>query len=124
VRVQRDLVDEQALIEEGHEHAARRRLAAAVDPHRQLDARRVGCVTMRTVAVATPSRGVVAVHLHVGLRHGRAELRDAPRHRARVPMLQHAAGAQPEGVLGVGDLGRRVVGWNQICARPSLVVEW
>src|SRR5262245_17787797 len=46
--------------------------------------------------------GVIRMHLDVGMGHGAMQLRDAHRHGAGVPMFEHAAGAEPEWIFGVG----------------------
>ncbi len=53
--------------------------------------------------------GVGPVQLRIRGRSRLVQLLDAPRHRAGVPVLEDAAGGQPERVLVVRHLGRRVV---------------
>src|SRR5687768_4243141 len=49
---------------------------------------------------------------HDGIRKRTIELGHATGHRARMPMLEHATGDEPELVLLVGLLGRRFV-WER-----------
>ena len=54
--------------------------------------------------------GVVGVHEQHGLGHGAVQLGHAARHAAGVPVLQHAAGAQPQVKVLVRALCGRLVG--------------
>ena len=50
------------------------------------------------------------MNLHIGFGHGLVQDRNATRHGAGVPMLEHPAGVQPEGKIGVRGFGRGLVG--------------
>ena len=79
------------------------RASSSIEPRR---------LTRRTVSrFRMPrSRGVLAVDLDVGVRQGAMQRRDALRHRARTPVLEHGAGREPERILAVRRLGGRLVG--------------
>ena len=108
--VERHLVDELARVEPRHEdHAARQLVAAA-----RLDAaahRAAARDDLDLVAAAHAERlGVLGVQVDHGVGEREVQLGHAARHRARVPVLEHAAGDQPQRVFLVGLLGRRLVG--------------
>jgi hypothetical protein len=56
---------------------------------------------------------VVGVHEQHRLGHGAVQLGHAARHAAGVPVLQHAAGAQPQVVVFVGRFGGGLVGQRE-----------
>ena len=98
-RVERDLVDELARVEPRHEHEALRHLVAPA----RLDARAHLAATRDDAHLRTPAHAerlrVVGVHVHDRVRERAVELRHAARHRPRMPVLEHAAGRQPERIL-------------------------
>ena len=55
------------------------------------------CDLHLVAAAQLERRRVVRMHEADGVRERAVELRHAPRHRAGVPMLEHAAGDQPVG---------------------------
>ena len=108
--VERHLVDELARVEPGDEdEAARRQVAAAgLDAGQHLAAARDD--PDRRAAAQAELGGVVGVHVAEGVGHGAEELGHALGHRAGVPVLEHAAGGEPEGIFLVRALGGRLVG--------------
>ena len=60
-----------------------------------------------------PLVGVLRVHPHHRVGEGAIQLGHASRHGAGVPMLEHAAGAQPQVVVGIGRFSRRLVGQGE-----------
>ena len=92
-------------IEPGHKYQAPRRLVAAAGFHAgaNLAATRDHA---HLIAAAQPALArVFGVHKHQGVGRRAMQLRHPARHRARVPVLQNAAGGQPQVVLGVRFLG-------------------
>ncbi|MNV75440.1 hypothetical protein D3C71_1687260 [compost metagenome] len=53
------------------------------------------------------------MHVHQGIGHGLVQFFHALGHGAGVPVLQHAAGAEPERILGIRCFGGRLVGQGE-----------
>src|SRR5690606_553547 len=109
-RVQGDLVDQLAGIEPGHEHHPTWHAVAAagLHPGTHLPAARLHPDLVAALEPARPR--VVRVHEADRRRERAVQLGDAHGHRAGMPVLQHPPGDEPQAVLGVRRLGRRLVG--------------
>ncbi len=95
---------------DGTKTCPRRGLGAIVDAGLDLDR---AAAAHQADGLAVPnaeSRRVLAIDLDVGVRERAMQRRNALRHRARTPVLEHGARREPERILAVWRLGRRLVG--------------
>ena len=113
--MKRHVVDAPRLVEEGHEDRALRWLTAAVGPHGQFRGAAPRLDDDEFAVAHAELARVVWMHLDIRGGHGARQRLHTACHRARMPVLEHAASAQPHGVLVV-----RHLRWRDVVVEPDL----